>query len=125
MMESYRGKSINKCMDTLEKQSNNSHGGKREGSGRKPGATQKITAKEILAQCEAVIGKPLAVSLLEGYKDSIINGDTKLRVTYEKILLDKTASTLFEGEVVESEDAVNAKSQAFAEALAALANRDK
>jgi hypothetical protein len=116
---------INKLME-LEKESNqNGHGGAREGSGRKPGTTQKITAKEILSQCEAIVGKPLAVSILEGYRDTILDGDRKQRVIYEKMLLDKTSSTLFEGEITESEDAVASKKQAFMDALATLSSINK
>ena len=115
-------------MEDFEKQSNKStRGGAREGAGRKAGSTQKLSAASLLAQCEETLGKPFAVSLIEGYKDSIVNNDTKLRQAYEKLILDKTATTMFEAEVTESGDAVNAKAQAFAEALSTLRdiNKDK
>ena len=100
-------------------------GGAREGAGRKAGSTQKLSASDILRQCEAVIGKPFAVSLVEGYKDAITNNDTKLRHAYEKVILDKTATTMFEADVVTTGDAVDAKQQAFIEALSSLANINK
>ena len=103
-----------------EKQSSRGHGGARPNSGRKPGATQKLTAKDLLAQAEATVGKPFAVSLMEGYRDSILDGDTKTRVTYEKIIIDKVATTMFDVEVEEVGDIIEAKKQAFREAILAL-----
>ena len=100
-------------------------GGAREGGGRPKGSGNKITAKELLETCEKVIGKSFAISLLEGYRDSIVVGDTKLRHTYEKIILDKTASTLFEGEITDPSDDAKLKQTAFIEALTALSEINK
>ena len=98
----------------------NGHGGARAGSGRPQGMTNKLTAKEILETAENMLGKPFVVSLLEGYIKSINENDSRNRVTYEKIILDKTATTLVEAEITDSKDAIEAKQQAFAEALAKL-----
>jgi hypothetical protein len=114
-----------------EKQSNryseksSTRGGVREGSGRPKGSTHKITAKDLLEQCEKIVGKPFAVSLLEGYRDSILDGDTKTRVTYEKIILDKTAATMLDVEVEEVGDVANSKQTAFLQALNSLNNINK
>ena len=97
-------------------------GGARPGSGRPVGRSNKISAREILEECENIIGKPLAVSLLEGYRDTILDGDRKHRVLYEKILLDKCASNLLDVEVTDTSEAVAAKQAAFTEALRALQN---
>jgi hypothetical protein len=40
----------------LEKHSN--HGGARDGAGRPKGSTHKLTAKDLLDQCQAIVGKP-------------------------------------------------------------------
>ena len=96
------------------------HGGSREGAGRPKGGTNRLTAKEILDTAESMLGKPFVVSLLEGYIDTIHSGDTRNRVTYEKIILDKTATTIIEAEITDSKDAIEQKQAAFAEALAKL-----
>jgi hypothetical protein len=107
----------------LEKQSN--HGGAREGSGRPKGSTHKLTAKDLLEQCQAIVGKPFAVSLMEGYRDSILDGDTKTRVTYEKIIVDKVATTMMDIEVEDNSLAVEGKRTAFLEAVNSIININK
>ena len=97
-----------------------SHGGAREGAGRPKGGTNKLTGKEILETAEKMLGKPFIVSLMEGYIDTINSGDMRNRVTYEKLILDKTASTIIEAEVKDSAGAIEQKKAAFAEALAKL-----
>jgi hypothetical protein len=116
----------------LEKDSNISstdaptgHGGARPGAGRPRGSTDKVTAKFILERAEAIVGKPLVDSLLEGYRDTILDGDRKHRVVYEKILIDKVATTLLDVEVTENEDVLTAKREAFAAALAHIATEVK
>lgn len=99
---------------------NGGRGGARAGSGRPKGASNRLTAKEILDTAENMLGKPFVVSLMEGYIQSINEGDTKNRVTYEKIILDKTATTIVEAEITDSKDAIEQKQAAFAEALAKL-----
>ena len=96
------------------------HGGAREGAGRPKGQTNRLTAKEILDTAENMLGKPFVVSLMEGYIDTINSGDTRNRVTYEKIILDKTATTIIEAEITDGKDAIEAKQAAFSEALAKL-----
>ena len=115
---------ISNCM--VEKDSSltseKRHGGARPGAGRPKGSTDKLTARLLLETCQQVIGKPFEVSLLEGYRDTILNGDARNRATYEKMLLDKVSSTLIEAEVTDSEDGVAAKALAFQESLAKLAS---
>ena len=100
------------------------HGGARKGSGRPQNTTNKLTAKEILDTAENMLGKPFVVSLMEGYIETINSGDTRNRVTYEKLILDKTATTIIEAEIIDSTDAIEAKQAAFAEALAKLVGLD-
>jgi hypothetical protein len=107
----------NKSIETKEPVG---HGGAREGAGRPKGQTNRLTAKEILDTAQNMLGKPFVVSLMEGYMETIQSGDTRNRVTYEKIILDKTATTIIEAEVTDSRDALEMKKAAFAEALAKL-----
>ena len=107
----------------LEKQSN--HGGVREGAGRPKGSTHKLTAKDLLDQCSAIVGKPFAVSLMEGYRDSILDGDVKTRVTYEKIIVDKVATTMMDIEVEDDSTVVDGKRTAFLEAVNSIININK
>jgi hypothetical protein len=109
----------------LEKQPNSGHGGPRPGSGRKPGSTQKLTARDLLAQCELTVGKSFAVSLMEGYRDAILAGDTKNRVTYEKIIVDKVATTMMDIEVEDNSSVVDGKRTAFLEAVNSIININK
>lgn len=102
-----------------------SRGGARPGAGRPKGSSDKLTARHLLETCDKIIGKPFEVSLLEGYRDAIFNGDTKNRTVYEKMILDKVSTTLIEAEVTESDDAVAAKAAAFQEALAKLVSLDQ
>ena len=97
-----------------------SRGGARAGAGRPKGSTDKLTARLLLETCQQVIGKPFEVSLLEGYRDTIVNGDARNRATYEKMLLDKVSSTLMEAEVTDETDSAAAKAIVFQEALAKL-----
>jgi hypothetical protein len=100
-------------------------GGPRPNSGRPKGGTNKISAIGLIATAERVIGKPFIESLMEGYKETIDNGDRKTRVVYEKMIVDKIIGDKAEIEVTNSEDIIHEKAQAFAEALAALSNKDK
>jgi hypothetical protein len=112
---------LNNIMNTTPLDSEKTqHGGARAGAGRPRGTGNKITAKELLEHAEQIVGKPFAVSLLEGYRDSILNGDTKTRVTYEKIILDKTASTLFEGDIVDTTEHAEQRRTQFLAAMAAV-----
>ena len=99
-----------------------SRGGARLGAGRPKGSSDKITARYLLEKAESVIGKEFVVSLLEGYQDTIINGDSRNRVVYEKMILDKVSSTLLETEVTDPTDQIESKKMAFLEAVKTLAS---
>jgi len=112
---------LNNTMENTENISNEKkHGGARAGAGRPKGTSNRLTAKEILDTAENMLGKPFVVALMEGYIDTINSGDTRNRVVYEKMILDKTATTIIEAEITDSKDAIEAKQAAFAEAMAKL-----
>jgi hypothetical protein len=97
-----------------------SRGGARAGAGRPKGSGNKISARELLDEAQRVVGKPFVTSLMEGYRDTIINHDNRHRVVYERLILDKVASQLFDVETTDSEAAVTAKQAAFAAAIASM-----
>ena len=95
-------------------------GGAQPGAGRPKGQTNRLTAKEILDTANSMLGKPFVVSLLEGYIETIQADDKRNRAVYEKMILDKVATTIVEAEITDSSEALAAKTAAFTEALAAL-----
>ena len=106
---------INTTMENTKKK--NGHGGSRPGAGRKPGSRVRITCKEILDTANSVLGKPFIVSLMEGYMHAIATGNTRDRIQYEKVILDKTASSAIEAEITSPADSIEAKQLAFSAAL--------
>lgn len=103
-------------------------GGARPGAGRPRGSGNKVTVQDLIDQAQQTIGKPFVQSLIEGYHDTIINGDRKIRVMYEKMIMDKVLADRQQVEVTDSADLVQARSDAFAAALrvvAVAAERDK
>ena len=101
-----------------------SRGGARPGAGRPKGSTALITARTLVEAIEQESGKPFEQMLAEGYQDAVLNGDTKTRLEYERMILGKVVSDRVAVETDESEDSVQAKAKAFAEAMAALATKD-
>jgi hypothetical protein len=100
-------------------------GGARPGAGRPKGGTNKISAIELIATADRILGKPFIDSLIEGYQNSIINDDRKVRVMYEKMIVDKVISDKQEIEVSSPQDQITAKAEAFATALAALSAKSQ
>lgn len=101
----------------MEKQKTNNWGGARAGGGRPKGAVTRLSATQILDTAEGMLGKPLIVSIMEGYISAIQSGDIRDRIQYEKFLLDKTASTVVEAEVTNMSNDLEAKQAAFKEAM--------
>jgi methionine salvage enolase-phosphatase E1 len=103
-------------------------GGARPGAGRPKGSGNKVTVQDLIDQAQQTIGKPFVQSLIEGYHDTIIAGDRRTRVIYEKMIMDKVLADRQQVEVTDSADLVQARSDAFAAALrvvAVAAERDK
>ena len=100
-------------------------GGYRPGGGRPKGSGNKVTAQDLINTAQQVIGKPFIQSLFEGYQDSIHAGDKKVRVMYEKMIVDKIVADRQQVEVTESEDTTAQKANAFAEALRSLVTAGK
>jgi hypothetical protein len=69
-----------------------SRGGKREGGGRKPGTTNKISGVSILNAIQKEIGKPFEQLLAEGYHQTIVENDMMSRQKYEQMFLSKVVA---------------------------------
>ena len=95
-------------------------GGARAGAGRPKGSTNKITGMSLIEAIQQASGRPFDELIAEGYQDAIINGDNKLRLEYERMILGKVVSDRTTVETIESEDATIQKAEAFAEALRSL-----
>jgi len=97
-------------------------GGRQPNAGRKPGQSSKYSYKTILEAVEATTGMSFSQALAEGYNNSILDGDTKLRFAYEKTILDKVIADRMHVTVDETAT-VEAKMEAFQTALGQFQRR--
>ena len=97
-----------------------SRGGARQGAGRPKGSTALITAATLIRAIEDQGQRPFEELLAEGYIDSIEQNNRKLRIEYERMFLGKVLSDRVSVDVSESEDVIEAKKVAFADAIAKL-----
>jgi hypothetical protein len=103
------------------RQKSQNHGGKREGSGRKDGTKNMITVKGLMEAVEAKSGGQNYTDILvEDFLTARNNKDTQLMMKYHQLILQKVLVNVSKIEITENPDAVQAKQQAFAEALAKL-----
>ena len=113
-------------MDLKEPKKSN-RGGARPGSGRPKGTTDRVTIAGLLAAIERTNGKEYVDILAEDFAQARAT-DRNLTAKYHNLLASKLMNSLQTIEMVESSDQVEAKQQAFQEALAklhALANETK
>jgi hypothetical protein len=98
-----------------------SHGGARPNSGRPKGSKDQITINGLLTQIKTqTMGKDYEEILIEDFMQARNHNDTNLMLKYHNLILNKVMNSLAKIEVTDSEDAVEAKKLAFAEALAKL-----
>lgn len=102
-----------------------SRGGARPGAGRPKGSTALVTARTLVEAIEQQSGKPFEQMLAEGYQHAVLNGDSRTRLEYERMILGKVVSDRVAVETDDSEDSVQTKAKAFAEAIAALTVKDQ
>ena len=100
-----------------------SRGGARAGAGRPKGSTNKITMDNLLASLDTQLGRSYAEQLADNYVNAINREDWSNVRDYDRVFLGKLVADKQEVEVRESEDAVAAKQEAFAQALADLVNK--
>ena len=98
----------------------NGWGGARPGAGRPKGSGNKVRIEDLLSEIENATGVTYAEQLASNYASAINREDWTKVGEYDRAFLNKIVADKTEIEVVESEDAVRAKQQAFADALSAL-----
>ena len=104
----------------MEQKKSNGHGGARPGAGRKKGGTNGLTIESLLTTIQTASGGQSYEELLAEDFVHARDNDRQLAQKYHHLILSKVAPSLARIEVEESEDGVEAKKAAFAEALAAL-----
>jgi len=103
------------------KPKNAARGGYRPGSGRPKGSKDNITVKHLLENIFAQTnGRDYEELLIEDFLQCRDRGDSQAVIKYHNLILSKVMNTLAKIEVTDSADAVAAKKQAFADALAKL-----
>lgn len=106
-------------MSSNEKKSG--HGGKRPGAGRPKGSRDHVSIKSLLETLDKKSGgQHYEEMLVEDFLTARSHGDSQLTLKYHNLILNKVMNSLARIEVTDSKDAIEAKQQAFAEALARL-----
>ena len=101
-------------------------GGAMPGAGRPKGSTEQVTIGGLLASLKnKANGKNYEDLLVEDFLKARNNGDSQLTVKYHNLILNKVMIAQARIEVTDSEDAIEAKQLAFAEALAKLTGISK
>ena len=104
---------------------NGGRGGRREGAGRKAGSKSKLTIESLLEKIETKHGQPYEELLIEDFMKARLTSDNQLIIKYHNLILNKVLHNLNKVEVNEGEDQIQAKQQAFAEALAKFTGLNK
>lgn len=102
-----------------------SRGGARPNAGRKAGGTNKITGATILEQVQQQLGRSYEEQLVENYMSCIAEQDRSMIHQYDKLFLSKVVADKVEVDMRVTEDQLEAKKQAFVEAMNALAAKDE
>ena len=97
-----------------------SRGGARPNSGRKKGQPNKISAATILEQVQIQLGIPFEEQLVQNYMNCLSNQDLNMIHQYDKLFLSKVVADKVEVDVIQSEELIQAKKEAFTEALLAM-----
>tara|TARA_R110002126_G_scaffold87537_1_gene210598 strand:+ start:1985 stop:2338 length:354 start_codon:yes stop_codon:yes gene_type:complete len=96
-------------------------GGARPGAGRPAGSKSHITIEGLLSQVLTQSnGQDYETLLVQDFLAARYGEDKQLLLKYHNLILNKVMNTLAKIEVTDSEDAVEAKKLAFAEALSKL-----
>lgn len=100
----------------MEQKKKNGHGGARAGAGRPKGSTNSVSVQGLLETIDLTAGRPYIELLAEDFVHARQN-DRNLAQKYHHLIMSKVAATLTQVETVEGDEAVQAKAEAFAEAL--------
>jgi hypothetical protein len=103
-----------------------SRGGARPNAGRPKGSTEQVTISGLLSSIrEKANGQNYEEILVEDFLKARSNNDSQLTVKYHNLILNKVMNSLAKIEVIDGQEAINAKQAAFAEALAKLTGMKK
>lgn len=105
-----------------EKVKKSTRGGYRPNSGRPKGTTDKVTIAGLLAAIEKTNGMEYVDILAEDFARAR-ETDRNLTAKYHNLLASKLMNSLQTVEVIESQDQVDAKQQAFQDALSKLVSK--
>jgi hypothetical protein len=109
-----------------EKKAGPGRGGARPGAGRPKGSTEQVTIDGLLNTLKIQSkGKNYEEILVEDFLKARQGGDSQLTVKYHTLILNKVMNTLAKIEVTDSQDAIEAKQNAFADALAKMTGLKK
>jgi hypothetical protein len=97
------------------------HGGARSGAGRPKGSGNKVRLEDLMLDVELAANMPYTKRVAINYVAAITREDWARVENYDRAFLNKLVADKTEVTTVESEDAVQAKQQAFAEAIAQIA----
>lgn len=106
----------------MEQKKKSNHGGARPGAGRKPGSKDHVTVKYLLEVLDRKSGgQSYEEILIDDFLTARTNNDTQLMLKYHNLISNKVLSTLTQVETVDSEATVEARAEAFRQALSDLA----
>jgi hypothetical protein len=105
----------------LEPAKKKGKGGARPGSGRKKGSVNTVSINGLLeALDKKQPGAKYEDILMEDFLKARQNNDTQLVIKYHNLILNKVMTHVHKIEVTDSQEAIDAKQLAFAEALSKL-----
>jgi hypothetical protein len=111
---------------STEKKTKATHGGARKGAGRPATSPDSITVKGLLEMVHKKgNGKNYEEILIEDFMRARDDNDRNLVVKYHNLILNKVMNSLAKIEVTDSQDNIEQKQLAFAEALAKLTGVQK
>jgi hypothetical protein len=106
--------------DSTEKKKDG-RGGARKGAGRPKGSRDKVSIGSLLETIyQQSHGQDYEDLLVRDFLEARDGHDKQLTLKYHNLILNKIMNTLAKVEVTDSQDAIEAKQAAFAEALAKL-----
>jgi hypothetical protein len=101
-------------------------GGARKGAGRPKGGTNQVSVNGLLAALEnKTKGVSYETILMEDFISARNNNDQQLVLKYHNLILNKLMTHVSKIEITDSQETIDAKQQAFTEALAKLAGIKK
>lgn len=97
-------------------------GGAGRGQGRPKGGSNSVTIKGLLEALETRTGgASYEEILMEDFVTARLNNDQQLVIKYHNLILNKLMTHVSKIEITDSQETINMKQAAFAEALAKLA----